>query len=676
MTGHRLLVLAMVAVAHGALEAQPRPAPSTATIMLRGRVTAVDGGGPLRRARIDVKPGDVEPLAFTDGSGAFELRVRPGSSYTLTASKAGFVTGTASTVAPARATNSAPLEIELVRGGVIAGRAFDSLGNPLANLRIRARRVETAGQRPSASSQLATTTDDRGEYRLSGLTAGRYVVGVFTTLGASSPAAAPTNVSIEELERLVREAQAEQERLKGLVAAGAVVATPPKPEQLVLTGELAVNVESGQVVRVTHDRLDAVSQQAQARVVEGRVLDEFGEPVEGLVVDLFRLGYLAGGRVLEGSAASDVTDDLGEFRLSGVGPGSYFVAARPSGDERARFIYALSFFPDRAGLGEAQAVLVEGDRDVSGVTITFAPSRTVSLRGVVVDSSRQANLAGSVVLSAINPSGVISLGSEVRLADDGGFEFPTVAPGDYVLNAVGKGSAGAREMGVTPVNVAAGDVNPVVISTARGTRIRGRIVIDGAPPAGGLSKFGFGVAPADPSYARMVTVYEGGFVRDDGTFEMTEVFGPGRLHLAASPDGWWIESVLLGGRETADTPILFGTQDLELTVVLSSRGSRVGFRLPGEPVLLQLRSSIAILPIDQSLWFYKSRHLRVVRPGMSTVLPPGEYWVTFVSSPYADTALKSWNADTLNDITRGALRVVVREGESGTVDLTGLTPGN
>lgn len=715
---HRIVLVGIVALGQGAMLAQqraPAAAPAAAaTVVLRGHVVADEGGRPLRRARIAVTPPDVEQPLFTDDRGAFDVRVPAGSTHTLSVAKAGFVSQSATAVA--RRSEREPdtaLTIGLVRAGVIAGRVLDPLGSPLTNARVRAQRLDLRIERGTAPpAELTAATDDLGEYRLSGLAAGRYVVRV-SAAGDSrqlilqgtgqpqqtSPVAAQLGLQGTTDQALVVQA----ELLQVVAVAAASAPPPPMPltDQALAPGDVVVEVERGREARVFHDNVErpdrlAVTMDPTGRlvvtpastaatlstsvppdtgVVTGRVVDESGEPVEGLVVALVRIGHAVGERVLESPGNSRATDDRGQFRLFGAKEGSYFLAAVPTGDMGAGPVYAPSYYPGKASLGEAHSIVVEAGRELSGLGITFAPTqiRLVPLRGTVFDASGQPKLVGDVSLSARHPLGMIAFGADTRILPDGSFALPNVPPGDYVLRAVGKGTSGVREFGVTNVTVTTSDDGPVVVATRRGTRLAGRVVFE-QPPRSRLSAFGLSMAPADPVYAPMASVYEGGFVGDDGTFEITGLNGPGRIALAAAPEGWWIKSVSIAGRETVDAPILFGTEDLGgVTVVLSFGGARIEGRVtdPGRQVFLNM--SVAVFSVNQDHWFYRSRHVRLARAAtdgkFGISLPPGEYWVVAIDVPYAETAFGSWTADSLSPLLTRARRITLVEGQKMVMDV-------
>jgi hypothetical protein len=74
--------------------------------------------------------------------------------------------------------------IRMARGGVITGRVTDEFGEPMVGARVSADRVRDLEGKPDTSASAMNgmyswrTTDDRGVYRIYGLEAGAYVVGV------------------------------------------------------------------------------------------------------------------------------------------------------------------------------------------------------------------------------------------------------------------------------------------------------------------------------------------------------------------------------------------------------------------------------------------------------------------------------------------------------------------
>ena len=65
--------------------------------------------------------------------------------------------------------------------------------------------------------------------------------------------------------------------------------------------------------------------------VEGRLVDEFGDPVPGVTIQVARVVVAAGKRrlmpVSSGTIATRPSDDLGQFRVFNLPPGDYYALA-------------------------------------------------------------------------------------------------------------------------------------------------------------------------------------------------------------------------------------------------------------------------------------------------------------------------------------------------------------
>src|SRR5439155_10393652 len=156
------------------------------TAVIAGRVVAADTGRPIKRARVMVSAGGRQARATTtDEQGRFRITDLMGGSYTITASRTGFVDavygqrrplqpGTAIQLADGQ--ELATIDLRLVRGGVITGRVLDEDGEPLARAVVTVQRYQYVRGERQLSPAGGDQTDDRGQYRVFGLPAGDYYV--------------------------------------------------------------------------------------------------------------------------------------------------------------------------------------------------------------------------------------------------------------------------------------------------------------------------------------------------------------------------------------------------------------------------------------------------------------------------------------------------------------------
>lgn len=193
-------VVGLSLVAVGGLEAQtilpPRDpsarAPERArTASIRGRVVDGETGIAVVRARVRLVGGlgALNTLALTNESGGFAFTSLPRGSYMLWASKPTYVAtrypdSSAATLRAARQSieladgqDVEGVTIAIFHGGVIAGRVIDAYGDPADTAMVQAFRVPK-NRRERLTLRIGTSTNDIGEFRLSHLEPGRYLIAV------------------------------------------------------------------------------------------------------------------------------------------------------------------------------------------------------------------------------------------------------------------------------------------------------------------------------------------------------------------------------------------------------------------------------------------------------------------------------------------------------------------
>ncbi|HEY6401800.1 MAG TPA: carboxypeptidase-like regulatory domain-containing protein, partial [Blastocatellia bacterium] len=115
--------------------------------------------------------------SLTDEEGRFQLTGLALAAYSLSAILPAHVTAsvTGGTGEAGLVQNGDVVTLTMVKGGVITGRIIDSTGEPVPGLRVKAVRLRDAGGKPVNASTYRRT-DDRGVYRIFGLSPGVYVV--------------------------------------------------------------------------------------------------------------------------------------------------------------------------------------------------------------------------------------------------------------------------------------------------------------------------------------------------------------------------------------------------------------------------------------------------------------------------------------------------------------------
>jgi hypothetical protein len=412
--------------------------------------------------------------------------------------------------------------------------------------------------------------------------------------------------------------------------------------------------------------------------VAGVVLDAAGEPVTGALVQLLRQRWVRGQRQWTTDTLNlDRTDDLGQFRLHGISPGTYLVAATvPHPTMATGQIEAWSsgvggastFYPGTTSTDQAQAVAVGLGEEIVGLSLTYVEPARASISGTVRNEDGSPATGVGVSLRQqmpFSPGGTSSMG--MRLSPDGGFRITDLAPGRYRLSVSAPFGGMALE---TVVHLDGADLEVPLILT-RGGAASGRVVFEGhdTPPA--LSRFGVSVRarPEDPD---MRDAERSATARDDWTFVVLSLSGR-RVLDATAPAGWMVKSIRHGGQDITGQVLDFDAGDVEgLEVVLTDKVTTVSGQVMNDDGTAALDATIVLLARDAARWGPDSRYVAAVRPNQQgrftqSALPRGDYVAVAVDDlePGDET-----NPEMLERLRDLGVPFALEEGEATTLDLT------
>jgi protocatechuate 3,4-dioxygenase beta subunit len=428
--------------------------------------------------------------------------------------------------------------------------------------------------------------------------------------------------------------------------------------------------------------------------ITGRVVDRHGEPLEGILLQIWSPGSANGRVTLTPGTRVQRTDDRGVFRLAGLLPGVYYVAAVDDGgrwhvgDDQLTTPGARDpdlqraprvFYPVSTGIADALPVHVGVGLDAGGTDIVFDPAPGARVHGVARDAAG-ATLAGTVTLDVSVRSGVPAVNAlRATVAADGSFEVVGVPPGDYVLRAQMAGPVLVPEFGSRFVTVADRDEGPIVLQTGPLAEVRGTIALEQADvPAGFRPAAGPGMmlsaAPADLDRSARA---QGGFVGDDWRVTMSGLAGPTRFVLHRAPPGWWLKSVEIDGVNAAEEPVDFAPARVHEGVrfVVSGNAATLSGHALDERGERMNDYRVIVFARDPRHWYDRSPRLKTGEPDLQgsfliDSLPPGEYLVAAVSGTFgAGAAGDWWNQDVLPLLVGGAARVSLGEGQRVSLDL-------
>src|SRR3954468_2356785 len=420
-------------------------------------------------------------------------------------------------------------------------------------------------------------------------------------------------------------------------------------------------------------------------LVTGHVFDEAGEPLAGANVLTLQMRFFNGRRRLTPVRGNANTDDTGQYRLSGLEPGDYYVQASSretwEGDPPAKQMLGFlpTYYPAGPGPSDAHRVRVRAGQEVSSIDISLIPGKVGKISGTVVNS-QGVPLAGENVNLSFEIRGenfmMMSGGQGTKVNPDGTFVFRNVAPAEYHLNVRTAATADRPlEFANVIVSVVGGDVEGLNIVTSAAGTVTGRVIVEeNASLPSPLSKMSVRPLPVDRDRAaNFAGIPDNGRVRDDGTFELKSVAGSVRLTVSPLAEGWAIRQIEQNGRDFTMQPLETSGQTLDgFTIVLTNRFPAISGTLRDAKGNLVPTGTVILFPDESSLWIEDLRTVRTARVDQSGVFTikgarPGSYFAIAA----VGVSNNQWNdPEYLDSIRQDAQRVTVKEGEDQRLDLT------
>lgn len=366
----------------------------------------------------------------------------------------------------------------------------------------------------------------------------------------------------------------------------------------------------------------------KASAIIGRVTDELGDPMPNASIFPMQWRYFRGERRLvpvSGGGIFNRTDDTGQYRITGLEPGDYYVMAvtRESWTDEKNPKERIGFLPTYSGStatpADAARVRVVLGQDAPIPDIAMVPGRVGTIAGTVVSSSG-APLAGEQIgLSQEfqGPGASSSFGAPgTKVGTDGSFTIRNVVPGTYKLTVrTAADPDGPAEFAATTIHFTGDDLAGIQIVTAPGATLRGRVLTESGETLARDQKVTISARPLDPSRNAPGPLQDNGRVKEDGTFQVTGVQGPVRIAATGLPAGWYLRSVTYDGKDVADTPLdVRGGQQLDgFAVLLTKTLPEVRGTLLDEKGQVP-DGSVILFPEDAAQWAEDSRLIKRTRP--------------------------------------------------------------
>jgi uncharacterized protein (DUF2141 family) len=612
----------------------------TGTASIAGVVTMDDPSAqPMRRTRVIARLSDgrVERQGTTDDAGKFSITGLPPGTYTLNASKPAYLAAYYGSKRPGRGPGVpivlaagqafANVSLKMAKGGVVSGTIRDDYGLPIASANVRLMQFRTVNGERTLSGQQSAMTDDRGNYRIFGLTPATYVVSVTApaTLGQNEIRQLSNNdlqTAMLDLQRPAQPSAAtSSETTAGTGGRGGQPPARPVgrtvgfapvyyPGTLIQSEATPLSVTAGQELT----GIDLPVRLVPTARIEGSVIGADGRPAANTSLNLVASEV---GQTAVVSPKFVNSNAEGKFTFTNVAPGRYTLSAR--------------------GGAMTGAIRFSGGGDF----VMAVPAPVV----------------GAVPAGALPP--------------------PPPPPPPPL--------AASTHYATADLEVNGENIADLTLTLQEAMTITGRVVFAGktmSAPAN-LARTRLSLFPAVSG--GVVIGVPDAIVDATGAFKITNV-APGRYRLSASipgatttggggaASGWALRSAVVDGRDVLDSPfeIRAGQSLQNMVVTFIDTPTEISGKLMDAAGKPMPGFAIVVFSTDRSTWSAGSRRIsppiQVATDGRykATGLPPGEYFLAAITD-YEQGDLG--DVTFLDQIAAVAIKVTLGEGEKKVQDL-------
>ena len=331
---------------------------------------------------------------------------------------------------------------------------------------------------------------------------------------------------------------------------------------------------------------------APRAVISGRVVDEAGDPVQGVRVQTVPVTPGSTPVVLV-PAPSPATDARGEFRL--IGPaGKFYVQAtvntgygpqeRPEkrSDGTSEAIYGTTFYPSSIRKERATVVEAVAGKDAGGIEIRLARQQQGLAISGVVSGFPEGPSRGYVAMQTGESAQRITSSRTVNTGADGRFRFDGLQPGFYrvwaMYNDGGKTQLASRSMEFQLENT---EIANVELALSPGVELIGTLKMEGEAAGTAAPKRTVKLEPA-MGYFLANLAMTGGEVDGGGAFRIGNI-APGKYRVKVEP---LAENAYIKTLEIDGAAVTNGMADLSKVargagakVTLGSNGAQISGRV-------------------------------------------------------------------------------------------------
>jgi hypothetical protein len=394
---------------------------------------------------------------------------------------------------------------------------------------------------------------------------------------------------------------------------------------------------------------DAVVKLVPLAAIQGRVLNEDGEPLSGMTVELIYIN-IRNGRKTTRVDANKNTDDLGEYRLWDLSPGLAYLKfvgrsttarglANPSAVSLPEETYGSLYYPSAFSRAEAQPIRIHPGETIRA-DFAVTAHKSYKIRGTL----RNITAYGRPTIRLMRDDDQVGVRTYVN-ASSGLFEMSDVTPGHYVLLAYATDS-NTSVFGETVVTVGEGDVAGINVTLGLGVDIKGVVQLPAESSnyikdQTGISRRSATVQALNDSADRppVSMVQMQAPIDREGNFTFHNIF-PGRYTITVQSRESYVASIQAGSVDVLHDGLTVGAgEPPELKIVLNSGGGSIECKVEGlEPGAM---ATVAFVPANRSSFIPVSYARSFINPGFSNPalisadpsvakmsnLAPGEYKV-------------------------------------------------
>jgi hypothetical protein len=427
--------------------------------------------------------------------------------------------------------------------------------------------------------------------------------------------------------------------------------------------------------------------------IAGRVVDEEGSPVTGCNVSAMDTDTVRGSRRLMARGGGNI-DDRGEYRLTNLPKGKYYVMVRCFGTiplphafirrgpetEIPTLAYQPQLYPGVLDAASAMKVSVSPGTEASGIDFKLVPAAGVTIRGRVGLGDEE-SLRRPVQISLV-PKDTAARDLLMKNAmfnrQTGSFRMEHVMPGSYDLVAISRGGGGPEEgsyMARMPMEIGTTDPPPVELRLEPSASVKGVLVLEGADDKSvTVERTRIMLQPRDNE---MYAPPAQGQVQKDGTFVLQNVT-PGKFNVVLSGVPGFVKSVAVGDRDMPDELIDF-TNGVAgpLRITISAKWAQISGTIPGIPTDAGPVTGL-MWPVDSdNLLGRGNRTFGVQSAGgqfMQSNITPGKYYACAVAVTDGWSLMR--NQGLMEALKSRCTNVELKEGETANVQVAYIGAGD